>query len=76
LRGHGASEGRDRIRWHSIADYVSDVAQVAGQLSRSPVVIGHSMGGFTVQKYKLQIFYIFAQLRTVFLKPLYIALVN
>ncbi len=49
LRGHGASEGR--IWGASIADYVSDVAQVAGQLDASPVVIGHSMGGFITQKY-------------------------
>jgi pimeloyl-ACP methyl ester carboxylesterase len=51
LRGHGASEGRERLRWASIADYVSDLAHVAGQLEKPPVVIGHSMGGFITQKY-------------------------
>ena len=25
LRGHGNSEGRERIGWHTIADYVADV---------------------------------------------------
>lgn len=51
LRGHGESEGRNRLRWTRLAEYVADVAQVAGQLPRSPVVIGHSMGGAVVQKY-------------------------
>ncbi len=49
LRGHGASEGR--IWGASIADYVSDVERAAGQLDTPPVVIGHSMGGFIIQKY-------------------------
>jgi pimeloyl-ACP methyl ester carboxylesterase len=51
LRGHGGSDGRDRLRWTSIADYVADVASVAAQLPTSPVVIGHSMGGLVVQKH-------------------------
>jgi pimeloyl-ACP methyl ester carboxylesterase len=51
LRGHGNSEGRDRLRWTRIADYVEDVAEAARQLPRPPVVIGHSMGGLVVQKY-------------------------
>lgn len=51
LRGHGGSEGHERLRWTSLADYVSDVAQVAGQLQRPPVLVGHSMGGMVVQKY-------------------------
>lgn len=33
LRGHGASAGRDKIRWHSAAhDYVADVAQIVQTL--------------------------------------------
>jgi alpha-beta hydrolase superfamily lysophospholipase len=52
LRGHGASEGRDKIRWHSAAhDYVADVAQVVQTLARPPILVGHSMGGYVVQKY-------------------------
>ncbi len=51
LRGHGESGGGERLRWTSIADYVADVGQVAGELPRPPVVIGHSLGGFVVQKY-------------------------
>jgi pimeloyl-ACP methyl ester carboxylesterase len=51
LRGHGNSEGRERLRWTSIADYVADVVQVAGQMETPPAIIGHSMGGFITQKY-------------------------
>jgi pimeloyl-ACP methyl ester carboxylesterase len=52
LRGHGASQGRDNIRWHSAArGYVADVAQIAQTLTRPPILVGHSMGGYVVQKY-------------------------
>jgi pimeloyl-ACP methyl ester carboxylesterase len=51
LRGHGHSEGRDRLRWTRIADYVEDVADVVRKLPDPPIVIGHSMGGFVIQKY-------------------------
>lgn len=51
LRGHGASEGRERLRRTRIADYVADVTKVAENLRAPPVVIGHSMGGLVVQKY-------------------------
>ncbi|MBA7490522.1 2-succinyl-6-hydroxy-2,4-cyclohexadiene-1-carboxylate synthase [subsurface metagenome] len=51
LRGHGASEGRERLRWTSLADYVADMFQVTDQLQTSPVLVGHSMGGMIVQKY-------------------------
>ena len=51
LRGHGNSEGRARLRWTRISEYVDDVSQVAATLPVVPIVIGHSMGGFVVQKY-------------------------
>jgi pimeloyl-ACP methyl ester carboxylesterase len=51
LRGHGTSDNNKSLRFTRIADYVNDVAQVAGALETPPVVIGHSMGGFVVQKY-------------------------
>jgi pimeloyl-ACP methyl ester carboxylesterase len=51
LRGHGASEGREHVRWTRIAEYVEDVAQVVRQLPSPPILIGHSMGGFVIQKY-------------------------
>lgn len=51
LRGHGHSEGREKLRWTRIADYVADVADTVRQLPSQPVLIGHSMGGFIIQKY-------------------------
>ena len=51
LRGHGGSPGRDRLDSFSIADYVHDLAQAVGTVGGNPVLIGHSMGGFVVQKY-------------------------
>lgn len=51
LRGHGGSEGRERLRWTSLNDYVSDVAEVASQLKTPPILVGHSMGGVIIQKY-------------------------
>ena len=64
LRGQGLSRAgsqpsRPRRQRHiealcrkcSIADYVDDVASVADTLQARPAMIGHSMGGFVVQKY-------------------------
>jgi pimeloyl-ACP methyl ester carboxylesterase len=50
LRNHGNSAKKNPWK-SSVADYVSDVASVANGLPAEPVVIGHSMGGFVVQKY-------------------------
>ncbi|NOX62957.1 MAG: alpha/beta hydrolase [Chloroflexi bacterium] len=51
LRGHGASKGRKRLRWASLADYVADVASVVDNMETPPVLIGHSMGGRILQAY-------------------------
>ncbi len=51
LRGHGGSAGHEHIDWHSVHDYVDDVATVIADLEEAPVLLGHSMGGFVVQKY-------------------------
>ncbi|MDR2838848.1 MAG: alpha/beta hydrolase [Azonexus sp.] len=50
LRGHGGSAGRQNLDWYSIDDYVEDVAAVIAALDETPVLVGHSMGGFIVQK--------------------------
>jgi non-heme chloroperoxidase len=50
LRGHGASEGRERLNDFGLADYAEDVARAAADLPRPPVLIGHSMGALVVQK--------------------------
>lgn len=52
LRGHGNSEGYEKLRWLSAArDYVADVAQIVQRLDAPPVIVGHSMGGYILQKY-------------------------
>jgi pimeloyl-ACP methyl ester carboxylesterase len=51
LSGHGGSPGRERLDWLSIADYVRDLEQAVSLVGGDPVLIGHSMGGFVVQKY-------------------------
>ena len=51
LSGHGGSRGREHLDSFSIADYVADIARVVDRLPAAPVLIGHSMGGFVVQKY-------------------------
>ena len=51
LRGHGNSEGREKLRWTRIADFVKDVADTVQQLPSPPILIGHSMGGFIIQHY-------------------------
>ena len=51
LSGHGDSRGRERLDSLSIADYVRDLEQAVGTVGGDPVLVGHSMGGFVVQKY-------------------------
>lgn len=51
LSGHGGSRHRKPLDSCSIDDYVADVAEVVASLPEPPVLIGHSMGGFVVQKY-------------------------
>jgi len=53
LRGHGGSEGYENLNLFSIFDYVVDVIRTVHQLDRPPILIGHSMGGWIVQKYLL-----------------------
>jgi non-heme chloroperoxidase len=49
--GHGESRRRDHLDSYSIDDYVNDVVETIATLPAPPVLIGHSMGGFVVQKY-------------------------
>ena len=51
LSGHGNSRGCAQLDSLSIDDYVNDVREVAAAMPVEPVLIGHSMGGFVVQKY-------------------------
>ena len=50
LRGHGGSEGRERLNEWRLADYTEDLRQAAAGLADRPlVVIGHSLGGAVLQ---------------------------
>jgi pimeloyl-ACP methyl ester carboxylesterase len=51
LRGHGGSTSDKPLRKCSVADYVDDVRTIAEGLYGKSIVIGHSLGGFVVQKY-------------------------
>jgi len=51
LRGHGESEGQEKIKSFTMADYVNDLEQVINQLEKPPVVISHSLGGLVSQVY-------------------------
>ncbi len=51
LRGHAESDGHEGLRWHSIANYVKDVEWAVSQVEKPAILIGHSMGGYVVQKY-------------------------
>jgi alpha-beta hydrolase superfamily lysophospholipase len=55
LRGHGASPIEGHLNHARIKDYVDDVRTAVTEIEqrngRSPFIVGHSMGGFIVQKY-------------------------
>src|ERR1700735_3012442 len=51
LRGHGGSPAKKPVNRCSIADYVDDLCSVVEGLPTAPILVGHSMGGFIVQKY-------------------------
>ena len=51
LRGHGESPTPKPLPTCSIGDYVDDVKAAAALLDSEPIVVGHSMGGFVVQKF-------------------------
>ncbi|KAF7599917.1 MAG: alpha/beta hydrolase [Candidatus Dactylopiibacterium carminicum] len=51
FRGHGASEGRERLDTLSLQDYVNDLAGIIAAMPVAPLVVAHSMGGLVLQKY-------------------------
>ena len=51
LSGHGRSEGKEDLDRYDLDHYAGDVAQIVAELSRPPVLIGHSMGSLVVQRY-------------------------
>ncbi|MCG9051655.1 alpha/beta hydrolase [Laribacter hongkongensis] len=51
LEGHGQSDGHLWLAACGIDDYVGNVRQIVATLPEPPVLVGHSMGGFVVQRY-------------------------
>lgn len=51
LTHHGKSDGVGKLRWTSIKQYVNDLTIVIDQINGPVYLIGHSMGGFTIQHY-------------------------
>lgn len=52
LPGHGEQFTSTRdLRWLTISDYVDAVAAYVARFKTPPALVGHSMGGFVVQKY-------------------------
>jgi pimeloyl-ACP methyl ester carboxylesterase len=51
LRGHGASRGARDVRFCRIRHFVADLKEAVDSLGVQPILVGHSLGGFVVQKY-------------------------
>ena len=51
LRNHGKSKHHKPIWRVRIKEYVEDVRQAVESIDGDPIIVGHSMGGFIVQKY-------------------------
>jgi len=49
-RGHGESEGKDRINHWRLSDYAEDVLSICQSLAEPPVLIGHSLGAAVAQR--------------------------
>lgn len=54
LRNHAGSEKKGSLRFKSVIEYVEDLRQVIESLPGPVFLIGHSMGGFTIQHYLTQ----------------------
>ncbi len=51
FRNHGKSQTIGSVRWQRGADYVADLGAIVDQIGQPPVLVGHSMGGYVVQRY-------------------------
>ncbi len=51
LRGHGGSEGREKVREFALSDFADDVAWALSEIGGPAVLIGHSLGGGVVQNF-------------------------
>ncbi len=54
LRGHGGSEGAERLNDWRLEDYVADLAQMVDEVGQDPILVGHSMGATVSQIFASQ----------------------
>jgi pimeloyl-ACP methyl ester carboxylesterase len=50
LRGHGGSEGTERLQSFTLDDFTADVLDALGRIDGDPVLVCHSMGGVIGQR--------------------------
>ena len=48
---HGKSESRKNTNLLTIKQYVDDLKEAIQYIGQEPILVGHSMGGFVIQKY-------------------------
>lgn len=53
LRGHAGSGQSEKIDSFGVEDYLDDIHQAMQLFEEAPVLVGHSLGGYLVQKYAL-----------------------
>jgi len=51
FQNHGKSESTKPFWRVRVKDYVNDIKKVVDSIDGDPILIGHSMGGFIIQKY-------------------------
>jgi len=51
LRHHGGSGGPRTLRRTRIRHYVEDLGEAVASIDRPPILVAHSMGGLTAQRY-------------------------
>lgn len=51
LSGHAGSAGRERLDRLGLGDFLGDIERAVGQLPATPILIGHSLGGYLAQRF-------------------------
>jgi len=51
LPNHGADKNQKGINKYRVADYTNHLKKVLAQINKPAVLIGHSLGGYIIQRY-------------------------